>query len=95
MEFKGKQRAEEYASGKNSSSVFKENTLKETDNSALHKTDVIRALPTREYNIDFNGNVMCIIKVQGGNIEIVGAINGWGNSIEKDTIIITEVGHVA
>ena len=57
-------------------------------------TNVIRPLPTREYNIDFNGNVMCRIKVQGGNIEIIGAINRWGNTIEKETITITEVGYV-
>lgn len=70
----------------------KNENLKQDNDSALH--NVIRPLPTREYNIDFNGNVMCKIKVQGGNIEIIGAINGLGNYIEKDTIVITEVGHV-
>ena len=42
------------------------------------------------FNIDFGGHVMAGLKIINGEIEVVGAINGYGNGISTDEIIITK-----
>lgn len=42
------------------------------------------------FNIDFGGNVMAGLKIINGEIEVVGAMNGYGNVISADKIIITK-----
>lgn len=40
------------------------------------------------FNIDFGGHVMAGLKIVNGEIEVVGAMNGYGNGISADKIII-------
>ena len=51
----------------------------------------IRELEEEEkvYEIDFAGNVKCRINVCNGQLKIEGAINGYGDGISLDEIIIT------
>lgn len=42
------------------------------------------------FNIDFGGHVMAGLKIINGEIEVVGAINGYGNGISTDEIRITK-----
>lgn len=42
------------------------------------------------FNIDFGGNVMAGLKIVNGKIEVIGAINGWGDGISADLIKITK-----
>lgn len=44
----------------------------------------------KRYDIDFAGNVLAGIKVSG-DIEIVGAMDGWGNEVSLENIKITEI----
>lgn len=47
-------------------------------------------LVEKTYQIDFNGNVLTSIKVVDNKIEILGAMNGYGNGINVSDIIIIE-----
>ena len=51
---------------------------------------VSKSLLTKKYEIDFGGNVLAGIEITNNKPKIIGAMNGWGNSIEKDKITITE-----
>ena len=42
------------------------------------------------YEIDANGNVLILIKVDGDKIEILNAMDGWGDNI-KNKVSIKEV----
>ena len=42
------------------------------------------------FNIDFGGHVMAGLKIVNGEIEVVGAMNGYGDGISADKIIITK-----
>ena len=44
----------------------------------------------KEFDIDFGGNVMARIKADS-NIQIIAAMNGYGNGIPLDEISIKEV----
>ena len=48
-------------------------------------------LVEKTYQIDFNGNVLTSIKVVDNKIEILGAINGYGNGINVSDIKIEEI----
>lgn len=41
------------------------------------------------YQIDFDGNVLCAIKITDKGIEVVGAMNGYGDGIPSDKINVT------
>lgn len=43
------------------------------------------------YHIDFGGNIMARIKSSNDSIEVVAAMNGYGNPIAKIDITITEM----
>lgn len=42
------------------------------------------------YEIDANGNALILMKVDGDKIEILNAMNGWGDNI-KNKVSIEEV----
>ena len=42
------------------------------------------------FNIDFGGHVMAGLRIVNGEIKVVGAINGYGDGISADKIIITK-----
>ncbi len=48
-------------------------------------------LAVRYFEIDFNGNLKCRVKISDGKIEIEAAMNGWGDGIPVDAIDITEL----
>lgn len=51
----------------------------------------LKELNEREYEIDFDKNLLALIKVKGGCIEIIGAMNGYGHGIKSDKIIIQNI----
>lgn len=63
-------------------------TIRAVKNCSIH--DVSKSLPTKEYEIDFGGDVLAGLEITNNEPKIIGAMNGWGNGISKDKIIITE-----
>ena len=45
----------------------------------------------RCYQIDFGNHLRCKIKVTDKGIEVEGAMNGWGDGIPLDEVIVVEV----
>ena len=52
--------------------------------------NVSKSLPTKNYEIDFGGDVLAGLEITNNEPKIIGAMNGWGNGISKDKITITE-----
>jgi hypothetical protein len=50
----------------------------------------LKVMRDKEFDIDFGGNVMARIKADS-NIQIIAAMNGYGNGIPLDEISIKEV----
>ena len=48
-------------------------------------------LAARCYQIDFVNHLRCKIKVTDSGIEVEGAINGWGDFVPLNEIVIAEV----
>lgn len=65
------------------------NKLQKDVNAALGLARVSKSLPIK-YEIDFGGNVLAGIEITNDKLTVIGAMNGWGNGISKDDIIITE-----
>ena len=62
---------------------------KEIKTYSLESKEVLQVENT-VFNIDFGGHVMVGLKIINGEIEVVGAINGYGNGISTDEIRITK-----
>ena len=60
---------------------------KEIKTHSLESKEVLQVENT-VFNIDFGGHVMAGLKIVNGEIEVVGAMNGYGNGISADKIII-------
>ena len=56
----------------------------------LHLVDCQRELLPSKYDIDFGGHCKAGINVTEHKIEVVGAINGYGDSINMETITISK-----
>tara|TARA_R110002167_G_scaffold322540_1_gene528422 strand:- start:25 stop:306 length:282 start_codon:yes stop_codon:yes gene_type:complete len=52
---------------------------------------VVKSLPIKKYNIDFSNHLRCGLDITADGINIIGAIDGWGNDVSKEAIIITEM----
>ena len=48
-------------------------------------------LPTKKYEIDFGTHLRCGIEVTNNELNILGAIDGWGNGVSKDLIVIKDL----
>lgn len=48
-------------------------------------------LAVRCYQIDFGNHLRCKIKVTDNGIEVEGAINGWGDFVPLDEVVVVEV----
>lgn len=70
-----------------SSEFFTDEILTIVDEVFLATLKVMR---DKEFDIDFDGNVMARIKADS-NIQIMAAMNGYGNGIPMDKISVTEV----
>ena len=57
----------------------------------LTLTDVSSSLPTKKYEIDFGAHLRCGIDVTNNELNILGAMDGWGNGVSKDVIVIKEL----
>ena len=49
------------------------------------------SLPTKKYEIDFGTHLRCGIDVTNNELNILGAMDGWGNGVSKDVIVIKEL----
>lgn len=45
----------------------------------------------RRYQIDFGNHLRCRIKVTDKGIEVEGAMNGWGDGVPLDQVVIADV----
>jgi len=70
-----------------SSEFFTDEILTLVDEVFLATLKVMR---DKEFDVDFGGNVMARIKADS-NIQVVAAMNGYGNGIPIDEVSITEV----
>ena len=57
------------------------------EQSALRKTNV----SSRFYQIDFGNHLRCKLKITDGEIEVEGAINGWGDDVPLEQVVILEL----
>lgn len=81
--------SKEYAEGKSSSSVFQEAHIEDFKAGAEWQSSQPINSEPKSYDIDFKGQIACRIKVIGDTIEIVGAMDGYGNGIAVSDINIT------
>lgn len=47
-------------------------------------------LAVRRYQIDFGIHLRCKIKVTDNGIEVEGAMNGWGDHVPLDEVVVVE-----
>ena len=43
------------------------------------------------YQIDFGNHLRCKLKITDGKIEVEGAINGWGEGVPLDEVVILKL----
>jgi hypothetical protein len=48
-------------------------------------------LAVRCFQIDFGNHIRCKIKVENNQITVEGAINGWGDGVPLDQVVIFEL----
>jgi hypothetical protein len=48
-------------------------------------------LPGNEYGITFGAHLQCKVKISNNNLEVVGAVNGWGDSVPLTDITIEKI----
>jgi len=46
------------------------------------------------YQIDFGNHLRCKIKVTDNKIEVEGAMNGWGNPVPSNEVIVVELNNL-
>lgn len=66
------------------------NLLKDYEREQLRLYNLSKSLPTKKYEIDFGGNILVELEITNNEPTVIGAMNGWGNGISNDDIIITE-----
>ena len=66
---------------------------KETENNELstNKALNIDAMCSRFYQIDFGNHLRCELTITDGEIEVEGAINGWGDVVPLEQIVILQL----
>jgi len=57
----------------------------------LYIPRVVSSLTTKKYEIDFGTHLRCGIDVTNNELNILGAMDGWGNGISKDVVVIKEL----
>jgi hypothetical protein len=55
------------------------------------KLFAIPSVSSHFYQIDFGNHLRCKIKVTNNRIEVEAAMNGWGNSVPLDEVVVVEV----
>tara|TARA_R110000737_G_C14519821_1_gene475196 strand:+ start:173 stop:487 length:315 start_codon:yes stop_codon:yes gene_type:complete len=57
----------------------------------LSLSGVGSSFTTKKYEIDFGTHLRCGIDVTNNELNILGAMDGWGNGVSKDVIVIKEL----
>ena len=52
---------------------------------------VLANVSSRVYQIDFGNHLRCKLKITDDKIEVEGAINGWGNYVPLEQVVILDV----
>jgi hypothetical protein len=65
--------------------------LKKYQAEQLNLSGVGSSLPTKKYEIDFGTHLRCGIDVTNNELNILGAMDGWGNGVSKDVVVIKEL----
>jgi hypothetical protein len=53
-----------------------------------HEKHCCTELSTKKYEIDFGTHLRCGIEVTNNELNILGAIDGWGDGVSKDVIVV-------
>ena len=61
-----------------------------TQNTELNRNGGNTELAVRCYQIDFGNHLRCKIKVTDNRIEVEGAMNGWGDRVPLDEVVVVE-----
>jgi len=51
----------------------------------------VSSLPTKKYEIDFGTHLRCGINVTNNELNILGAMDGWGDGVSKDVVVIKQI----
>jgi len=62
-----------------------------TSDKQQNGNDFIADVSSRFYQIDFGNHLRCKLKITDGKIEVEGAINGWGNGVPLEEVVILEL----
>ena len=65
-------------------------TLKKVRKEAINYSQCCEQLTVKEWEIDFGGDVLAGLEITNNEPKIIGAMNGWGNGIDKEAITITQ-----
>jgi len=57
---------------------------------AINYTHCCEQLTVKEWEINFGGDVLAGLEITNNEPKIIGAMNGWGNGIDKEAITITQ-----
>jgi hypothetical protein len=67
------------------------NTEQNSQNSTEARNDGNTVLAVRCFQIDFGNHLRCKLKVQNNQITVEGAINGWGDGVPLEQVVIVEL----
>ena len=70
---------------------WKAEAIKKVVNQAFVLGGVSSSLPTKKYEIDFGTHLRCGIDVTDNELNILGAMDGWGNGVSKEVIEIKQL----
>ncbi len=67
------------------------NKEQKVETSAETAIDGNTVLAVRCFQIDFGNHLRCKLKVENNQITVEGAINGWGDSVPLEQVVIVEL----
>ena len=67
------------------------NTEQNFQNRTEASNDGNTVLAARCFQIDFGNHLRCKLKVENNQIKVEGAINGWGDGVPLEQVVIVEL----
>ena len=67
------------------------NIEQNSQNSTEASNDGNTVLAVRCFQIDFGNHLRCKLKVENNQITVEGAINGWGDGVPLEQVVIVEL----
>ncbi len=67
------------------------NTEQNSQNSTEASNDGNTVLAVRCFQVDFGNHLRCKLKVENNQITVEGAINGWGDGVPLEQVVIVEL----